>query len=144
MLVKHGVGKRIGRRAYDKAVELGKKYTALEVFASTDDEKLAEAKLADDQAAERKQFMLAIRQEIYRPQIVEQKNRKCWVANQKTCLNDTCAVCHVEISNTAVDEQNVTVLSCEHGTHGVCLSTWMAEKLECPLCRTQIGPKPAE
>jgi hypothetical protein len=145
LLIKHGADKHIGRRAYDKAVELGKKYAALEVFAPTEEEKLAEAKLAKDRAVERKRFRLAVIQEFYVPRApVEQKNKECWVVNQPTCMNDTCAVCHAEIDNNAIDEQNITVLSCGHGTHGVCLSTWMAEKLECPMCRTRIGPKPAE
>ena len=40
-------------------------------------------------------------------------------------------------------EEETVITPCDHYFHQECLSTWMDQKLECPVCRNPIPPFPS-
>ncbi|KAK9130954.1 hypothetical protein Sjap_011441 [Stephania japonica] len=61
------------------------------------------------------------------------------VANMPTVwIADTCAVCMEKID----EEKSGKRMACCHVFHASCLSTWLARRGSCPLCRRCVAKKP--
>jgi hypothetical protein len=51
---------------------------------------------------------------------------------------DSCAICLGELGGGAAAEPVHMIRSCQHTFHPTCLTTWLARKAECPLCRSEL------
>lgn len=49
---------------------------------------------------------------------------------------DSCAICLGELGTAA--EPIHMIRACQHIFHPACLTTWLARKAECPLCRSEL------
>ncbi|XP_072027243.1 RING finger protein 122-like [Amphiura filiformis] len=54
--------------------------------------------------------------------------------SSKKVHNDTCAVCLEEFHA----KEKIGVCRCHHGFHVKCISTWVATKSTCPICKARV------
>ena len=52
--------------------------------------------------------------------------------------SESCSIC---IESFKQDE-NISMLSCDHFYHPSCIHKWLKKNLHCPLCRTPVEPRP--
>lgn len=53
-----------------------------------------------------------------------------------TCQNHTCAICLCDFE----DDDNTSVISCNHNFHVDCINTWFESRDTCPICREKPYP----
>nr|QFG74263.1 MAG: RING-H2 zinc finger domain protein [Megaviridae environmental sample] len=64
----------------------------------------------------------------------------------KKSLNTTCSICREELNQKSIyakldEKSNILVGTCNHGFHYECISAWLKNNKNCPLCNCQFISK---
>lgn len=68
------------------------------------------------------------------PIVIALSERIAQIKNNKNTFSLQCPIC----LENETDSDNIDITPCAHKFHIECLSIWMKENSNCPLCRTEI------
>jgi uncharacterized membrane protein len=64
--------------------------------------------------------------------------RHRYLLRQPPALDEECSICKSALSEGNQGSFDVWLTPCRHYFHGPCLSMWMEQRMECPLCRARL------